>query len=637
MLKTIDIQNFRGFRRFTANVGRVTAFLGPNSSGKTTVLHAVRLACDALRLAAEEGGPARVENGAGGARVVVTDDLLLADFTRLLPLSDWRALFVDRETDKGNELQVTLGFDERDPIQEVGVRLVCANNQQIKLVVKIRADAAVAGVKDVPKKSQKINLQLTEYVLQHAPIAVFVPPFYGTVRDEEYRARVVVDRLLGSGDQSHVVRNLVGKLEPDQFERLSAFLDEAIGARLVHRTTADDLESESPLVVRFRDSNGDLELSAAGAGLVNLIALYSALSRWRLASRERRVLFLLDEPEAHLHPRLQAESAARLARLAGEFNAQLCLATHSVDILNRLAAEDALLVRCDRREEPSALALESDSALFDDLASWVDLTPYTAINLLASRRVAFCEGDDEVKLLPRLAALYFANDPERHARFRKWALVRLHGASNRPVAELLARLVASEAVRAQARSGSFHVVVVLDRDHDRVPGWSEREANGVVETTRVWSQHSLESLFVDPTILSTWIRAFVGDAAPSDLAARVARAIAVADQDSLLRAGAVERLQISLSRPDRSDRGVAHALREANRLAEADPAVWQRGKDRARVVLQNVREGLPVAARQQFPADVCVLVERAKLNRIGERASAIPVDVAELLDRLAAS
>lgn len=42
MLKRITIENFRGFKQLdiAQDLGPVTVLMGPNSSGKTTVLHA---------------------------------------------------------------------------------------------------------------------------------------------------------------------------------------------------------------------------------------------------------------------------------------------------------------------------------------------------------------------------------------------------------------------------------------------------------------------------------------------------------------------------------------------------------------------------------------------------------------------
>lgn len=645
MLQRLICTNFRGFRALDTRVELVTAFLGPNSSGKTTALHAIRFACDALRLAIDAESPARVDDAATFSILVVEG--MLVEHVKLLPLADWRALFVDQAVGENVTLSVTLVFEASDPIAQIDVKLICARNAQLKLDVRVRSQRACEAVEGLPRKSPQIAQRLAQFLSDHSPVAVFVPPFYGTVREEEYRGRANIDKMLGAGDQSHVVRNLVVGLEPEQFERLNAFLRETIGARITQRTGRDDAQRVTQLSVQFRDSNGDIELSAAGAGLVNLIALYSALSRWRSESKERRVLFLLDEPEAHLHPRLQADMTERLARLVTqEFGAQLLLATHSVDILNRLASSGgALLLRCDRAATPSVVGLSGDSELFDDLAPWVDLTPFTAINFLASRRVAFCEGKDELALLPRLAETRYRNDPRRLDAFRRWALVELPSASNAPIADLLARLVRHDVVRSRATTQeAFRVAVVLDRDHGREPGTRDREHDGVLEHTVVWSQHSVESLMLEPSVLTAWIRALVKDAAPPNLPERVAAAITAANNDATLNRLAIQQLAAKLAFSDLRDesdapltgeRKFVHAQRRAEDLVTRAPAVWQRGKDRAKVVLGLLRPSISLPARNQFPTDLIALACRADPNLIGDPTTAIPAEAAALLDFLA--
>lgn len=645
MLTRIQCTNFRGFRELDAAVAPVTALLGPNSSGKTTALHAVRLACELLQRGLDHEGSPKTDGAGAETWIIVTKGTLVGDPARLLPLADWRALFVDQNVGENVKLSITLTFEAHDPIEALRVQVTCARNQQLKLDVRVRSAKALKSVSGYTKKGDR-SAFLTAYLKDHSPLAVFVPPFYGTVRDEELRARFVLDRLLGSGDQSHVVRNLVSGLSTPQFLQLNAFLADTVGAQLTYRTAGDGLQAEA-LTVRFKDTNGELELSAAGAGLVNLIALFASLARWESESEARTVLFLLDEPEAHLHPRLQAQSAARLATLVTqEFRAQLVLATHSVDILNRLSESGALLLRCDRTRTPSVVALEGDAQLFDELATFADLAPYTAINFLASRRLLFCEGDGDKATIERLAEIRFRNDPTKRKRFQRWAIVRLHGADNRPVAALLDRLVASDAIKAQAKDEPFRIVVVLDKDHHLTPPPGPRGSARVTETVRRWSRHSVESVLLEPAALGAWIRALVGKSAPRDLPERILAAIVAADADTTLCEAAREQLLAKLMgteiRDDAGDRvlggeqKVIRAMREARRLVADAPATWQRGKDRARFVLGQLRPAIGVANRNQFPTDIVRLVSKVDPNLIGDLTAAVPPEIGALLDSLVA-
>lgn len=132
--------------------------------------------------------------------------------------------------------------------------------------------------------------RLREGLQRIAPRAVFVPPFYGVTRLEEYRTLPVVDRI---------VRNLVARLDGAARLRLNALLGRTVGASVERRTSQADAEGSSELVVTYRDTNGELELSSAGAGLISLIALYAAMERVRgerQTAGDRAIMFLLDEP-----------------------------------------------------------------------------------------------------------------------------------------------------------------------------------------------------------------------------------------------------------------------------------------------------------------------------------------------------
>lgn len=648
MLKHILIDNFRGFRRLETSLSPVSVLLGPNSSGKTTVLHAIRLVCQSLELALSSETPARPS----GNEIVVTKDTLIESPAHLLPLADWQALFVDQEVSEGTSCLIRLMFDESDPIQSLEFVMSYARNKQLKFTLKAVAEGAIQSISGLPAKSSKVGVLLSEWLQRHAPRAVFIPPFYGVVRDEEYRMKVVVDRLVGSGDQSHVVRNLITGLEPRQLDQLNAFLQELTGATISYRTSGDRVETESPLRAEFRDTNGAIEISAAGAGLVNLIALYASLARWQSNAKDGLVLFLLDEPEAHLHPRLQGETARRIASLVTEeFGAQLLMATHSVEIINRLGERPHVtLLRTDRTAQQAVTMLDSQQDVLNDLADWVDLTPFAAINFLASRRVLFHEGTSDNKVLKRCAELRFRQQRDKLRTFERWTFVSLDGSGNTKIVGLLNRLLASPLLWAKNEGAQpFKVATVLDKDYSRTSGFMVSvDETHQIKANVVWKNHSIESVFLDAVVLAYWIRAFAGESTPSDLAAVIALALQQADEDDDLNTQAIDQLMLGLLREPLSDekgRALApntdsHRLRAMTLARDVfykrgGPAVHQRGKDRATKVLGVIRDHIAPPRKNSFPTDLIKLIERVDLNKISDPVAAIPSEVLELLEWMA--
>ncbi|WP_437734950.1 AAA family ATPase [Sorangium sp. So ce1335] len=640
MLTKVTLDRFRGFRSLTVDARQITAIVGRNSSGKTSVLHAIRMALEGLAIGLEEGAP-HLDSDLW----ITVFEGLVWDHARLHPVDDWTELFTDKEVGEGIAMTIGLGFEESDVIQALGVTLSYARNDQLRLRVRVRSDRAAEEAAELPKKSKFRSVRLSEVLRRSAPKAVFVPAFYGVTNGEEFRTSAVVSRLLGGGDQSRIVRNFIARLNSDAFNRLSDFLRYSIGATLVRRTTAQDADDVRHLAVYFQDTNGELELGSAGAGLVNMIALYAIMYHFRSDRRQgelgsRPVVYLLDEPEAHLHPKLQGDIGEALAALAVEFGAQLVIATHSIEMINRLGQRrDALLLAVDRASS-RAVELASEAALVRELSAWCDLTPFTSLNFLASRRILFHEGPSDAEILTGCAAIYFRNRPADLAAFKRWTLVSLGGVGNVKAQGVLKAVLTPSLFPTLDAREPVRAICVLDRDTERQGGF--RQIN---ELTRghfeayelVWPRYSIESMFIEPARLAAWIAAVLmpGAVARDELERYVSEAIKAANQDQKLLDDAEKNLQLAKIRIDQMK--LADAIDAAKAQARAEPEIWQKGRDRARVVLREVRERLTTnSLKNQLRGSITSLIDAASVDKLGDPEVLIPAEIGELLEHMVA-
>ncbi len=642
MLRSVVLRHFRGFEDFSLDLGAVSVMIGRNSSGKTSVLQAIRIAYSVAQFAAEseDAIPRILPSG----NLQLCDRMIIADPGRLIALSDWRQIFLNGEVGEGVRSTMSLTFDPGDSLQALQISLWYGRNAQLTATVEVMSERAYGALLGIKPKTKDRPARIRDELRRVLPAAVFVPPFYGVTRTEEYRGGPVVDRALGGGDQSHIVRNLVARLDGAALERMNGFLGRTVGARLSSRTSAADFERDEHLVVNYRDGNGDLELSSAGAGLVSMVALWAALERTRARSAgvsgAPPVVFLLDEPEAHMHPRLQGEVGERIAEATRDFGVQLVVATHSVEMVNRLGRSPATVLVSVDRAARAAVVLTSEAEVIRELDRFCDLTPYTSLSFLASRRVLFHEGPSDWKILNACARLYFRSDLTRLAAWQRYVPIALEGVGNVSARGVLSKVLTPALFPAVATGAStVRAVLVRDRDVSRDPVAPRRtQAPPHLELIDVvWSRYSIESLFLDPDCLIAWLTVVVG-AEAGELRPKVQAAIAAVDADRTLCDPVIDlRRQHLRNRPD--DAGNVKSENVAAKLAReqvlGEPAVWQRGKDRAKAIIAHLRTTLTSTQQHRMRGGLDDLVESADANQL-DSAAAIPGEIRSLLDAMVA-
>jgi predicted ATPase len=641
VLRRVTLKRFRGFADFTAELGAITAILGRNSSGKTSILQAIRLACDAARqiLRIADLDPQIKDDWIHVSRV----EEVIAEPAHLVGLVDWTQLITDGEVGDGVYSSIQLEFDSTDPVTSLETRLIHGRNAQLKVWSQVKSALIAETVAGFPARSQLRGPRLREELDRWLPITVFVPPFYGVIRSEEYRTDPLVRRALVQGDQSHIVRNLIARL--DGIGPINDFLRRTIGNGAEIKTWIPEARrnDHADLEVHYRDSNGQLELSTAGAGLVSLIATAAALE-WTgqavVGGQSPARMFLFDEPEAHLHPRLQGESGLRTAESVRRYGAQMILATHSVEMIDRLGRlPEAVLLHVDRSTR-TGVKLTTDNEIITALDEFCNLTPYASINFLASRRVLFHEGPSDWKILDACAEVLFLKDAVNLALWRQITPISVDGVANAGLSKVLERLVTPAVFPSLGDGRKVRIAVVRDRDFTRTPRNAaiEDRPGNAEEINVVWSRNSIESLFLDPPVLGEWVTAFLGDPPIADLPEILARAAKAADTDAVLNADA-RRIMVDV-RTSQDAKIDQSTLRDVKKTAFQDvetslnqsPHVWQKGRDRARVMLGVVRTAIPSNRHRAFPADLARIIADAAPEKLRDLDLAIPGEVQTLIE-----
>lgn len=233
--------------------------------------------------------------------------------------------------------------------------------------------------------------------------------------------------------------------------------------------------------VRFLSQGVEVQVEDLSSGERTLIGLVSALYAGRSGAR-LPALFLLDEPDAHLHPSLTAQVLTAIRSVLVErLGVRVLLTTHSPSTV-ALAPDDAVFVirdgavhKTDKWEAVSTLT-----------AGIVTVGPHT--------KHVFVEDIDDAAFYTAAAAVTEALDPT----FPKGRLVFLP--ANKDKAD-------------PSKPGDGGCTRVLawvgDMQTPSVAGLIDRDgaAVDVLDPQRIWrvGRHSLENYLLDPLLLATFV------------------------------------------------------------------------------------------------------------------------------------
>jgi hypothetical protein len=333
---------------------------------------------------------------------------------------------------------------------------------------------------------------------------------------------------------------------------------------------------------------------------------------------------------------LQGDVGVELSRLAGEFGVQLILATHSVEMINRLGQQEgSTLLAVERGGPRPCVELRSQQEIIASLASFCDLTPFTSLSFLASRRILFHEGPSDLRVLEVCARLLFRSDPDKINRWKKFTPVSLNGVGNTSVRAILESVLTPQ-LFPDVKAAPVRAVLVRDRDWVREPRAASLATSGkhFESVDVVWSRHSIESLFLDKETLLAWLSALLSPT-PANLAPLIETAIHQTNNEEPLKDAAEDGRALFHQRVDgqkkRLDQGEAY--KRARQEVRAEPEVWQRGKDRASSILAKVRAALPARGANQVRADIPGLLEVTPLDAL-DPGKAIPGEISALLQAM---
>lgn len=471
LLQSISIHNYRCFVDVVdLPLERITAFIGPNDSGKSSILlllkHCFQNEPIPLADFNDQRNPITVglDFQVGRAHEAEKAQTFMLSSNQLRVRKEfhpdkkpttfvYNSCFKDSRLNQLDNLRVT---DLTALIEELGI----ATKPRVKAECVTAISAHIAQhppERDygwIPIGSQLDHI-LPEYLmfgadedltLQTGPLVVTLRQVYRRFLQEENLDEV--ERLLGRAKAK--LQEVVSQIEPS----IQHFAGEGTG--LVISPTLDLANSLNLGEVLVLSGTGEeLRFSRCGDGTKRRIML--GLFHWSndvlskiLEEEQRSILWGFDEPDTHLHYQAQYELLASIKRVAAD-RMQVLICTHSIPIIDRLSPKAVRQMLPDRGSRSTVIEyLRVDEA--EDVEKFLKEVGqgvgFANSLLFYERCFILVEGPTEEKALPILYRTLYGAEFIEHG-------IRVFAAESDGSVLMLARLL---------HRNKKDVVVLLDRD-----------------------------------------------------------------------------------------------------------------------------------------------------------------------------
>jgi hypothetical protein len=359
MIHSLSFKNYRKFENFTLRLRSGNILVGPNNSGKSSVLDAFRI-LEACFRQSKNRNPHLVNIPGKG----VFDAYEIGHNSLPFSLAN-----------------ITTNYTNEDAVLEFTL------DNKTRGIILLHPDRSTRFYVDAEGK--RLN---TSSMFRRAFNfrAVIVPTLAPLEAEESWVNDETVRRNAGTRLASRVLRNNWLRRSREEFE---TFNDDVKSAWDSIELTKPEIQSgPHPLVQMFYTENRmTREVQWAGFGFQVWLQILTHLTRGDAQS-----LLIIDEPDIYLHPDLQR----RLLRLIRARFPQFLMATHSVEIINDAQANEVISIGPKARSGKRINSEEDYAAVYKYLGS-ADNADFARIARV--KRVIFVEGRDG-KILRRLAS-----------------------------------------------------------------------------------------------------------------------------------------------------------------------------------------------------------------------------------------
>jgi AAA15 family ATPase/GTPase len=360
LIRKVHIENFKRWDSLDAELKPLDCLVGPNNSGKTTLLQA---------LALFDFGVHHCLSGRNGGLEIKRRTISPEDFY-IIPCANPVDLWTNRTTQAGGKHKI------------IKIRVEFDNGLEATVSVDLNYNRFGVALDCTDQSSSSLQ-DLAKIRIAYLPV------FSTFLTQEERKTPAVIEDALARGRVNSVIRNLLLNLKSENRQELLVEVLRRIFPDLAAINIAFDEANDRYISFTYQEKGRPKEFDVfmAGSGFQQFIYLFGFIHL------RQPTIVLFDEPDAHLHGSLQDALLIEFQHLVAQ-GRQILFATHSREMITRIDPSHILAI-----DDAGANRLAIAFDVYDTLDSLGSIDPTQLATIQAFRRVVVVENQSDWELL----------------------------------------------------------------------------------------------------------------------------------------------------------------------------------------------------------------------------------------------